>query len=119
LEGEHAGEDGSGETEKIDEYSDEILKEGETSKGTGTVSFSDLAVEYDDDNGGGRLRCAAARKGCEKSTTTDTRKLIKLHQHRRLLELYSNVFPTPFSSGNLMAYFIPGRSNDAGITQLL
>jgi len=31
------------------------LKEGETSKGTGAVSSSDLAVEYDDDkNGGGR-----------------------------------------------------------------
>jgi hypothetical protein len=32
------------------------LKEGETSETTGAVSSSDLAVEYDEENGGGRRR---------------------------------------------------------------
>ena len=55
-----------GEKEMNDEHSDEILKEGETTRRAGAVSSSDLAVEYDDDKNGGRRRYGSCHVDVER-----------------------------------------------------
>jgi len=55
-----------GEKEMNDEHSDEILKEGETTRRAGAVSSSDLAVECDDDKNGGRRRYGSCHVDVER-----------------------------------------------------